>query len=157
MQFHTLTIILALSFLVLPGLSACSGGNQETAPDVSPSETENKIKENDIEVPQQPGVTDKATPLNTTIYNNSKDLWGWNSGDYIQLRWDRKDYTQWLVYKKSGEAENWEKAYEDVVMRNEFFDREIRDLRTIHYRIEAVNRQKQVLEAYDPLIFHMEN
>lgn len=157
MQFYTLPIILALSFLVLPGLSACSGSNQETGRDVSPSETENKIKENGTEVSEKLGVTDKATPFNTTIYNSSKDLWGWNSGDYIQLRWDRKDYSQWLVYKKSGEADNWRKAYKDVVTRNEFFDREIQGHRTIQYRIEAVNRQNQVLKTYDPLTFHMEN
>lgn len=124
---------------------------------MSPSETENKIKENEMGVSEKSGVTDKATPLNTTIYNSSKDLWGWNSGDYIQLKWDRKDYSQWLVYKKSGEADNWRKAYKDIVARNEFFDGEIQGRRTIQYRIEAVNRQKQVLEAYDPLTFHMEN
>lgn len=147
MGHNTAFIVTFISVFIIMVIS-CTG--QEGRHQPPSGEAENKKADTTVESVKAPGG---KTPLNKTVYNNDKDLWGWNSGDYISLKWDRKGHSMFRVYKRTGYGSAWEPAWTGIINRNEFFDRDIKGYGEIEYKVEAVDNEGQVLHSYKPLSF----
>lgn len=135
--------------LSLMALIACTGGDPK-------QDVEVEYRGNDIvsnEKPEHPTTEIKdVTPIGKTIFNSSRDLWGWISGEYIVLKWDPKNATLFNVYRKVDGGQ-WVSAHRGSLNRNEFFDADIKDHRQLRYRVEAVDMEGNILHRYDPLEF----
>lgn len=143
-----------LSLFLVVGVSCSKQDNEHnSAPDVQQEETTANNNQEDPD--KNPG--NEKTPLDTTIYNSDKDLWGWNNGDYVVLKWNRKDYSRFRVYRKTDKSSEWKPAWSESISRNEFFDRDIQGFGKIEYKVEATDPEGQVLYTYDPLLFNSGN
>lgn len=147
-----ISIVIILTVLVV----SCNNLKKEQTPVADENQEE---PEENSSSKNETGTTvgNETTPLDTTIYNGEKNLWGWNNGDYIVLKWNRNDYSTFLVYKKTNKTSGWNPAWSESINRNEFFDRDIQGLGKIEYKVEAIDSEGQVLYSYEPLIFNTEN
>lgn len=145
--------IILLTFCAL-SISSCDFREKEQS--YTSSGKEKVVQETQEGVNIDSGSSSVAkTPLNTTIYNSKKDLWGWYSGDYIVLKWNLEKYSFFRIYRKSGSATDWEPAYPEKISKNEFFDSDVRGYGNLEYKVEAVGEGGEVLYTYEPLVFYM--